>query len=139
MTTPARHGSPWLDEEIQKLLEGVRKKQTQVQIAEAHQRSQGSIRAKLRGLAADYYFNDNRPLDQIMKFTGLDAETISDAISKRQYVMDMKEKKDAMQTTLCFQTQVPEVKKDGMISLLTEIRDMMKEILTIIKEERSHK
>ena len=128
MSLPARHGNPWSEDEIQKLLQAVKRKETHVQIAVAHQRTQGSIRAKLRGLAADYYFNDNRPIEDIMRFTGLDSETITDAISKRQWRMDQKVKE---------QTQVledPEPKREGMISLLSEIRDMMKEMLEIMKK-----
>jgi hypothetical protein len=138
MNTPARHGNAWSDEEIQKLLQAVRRKETHTQIAEAHERTQGGIRSRLRELAADYYFNDNRPLEDIVKFTGLDEESISDAIAKRQYRIDMKEKKDSKQTTLSFQTQIPEVKKEGMISVLIEIRDMMKEMLDIVKANKEN-
>jgi hypothetical protein len=132
MSLPARHGNPWSEDEIQKLLQAVKKKETHVQIAVSHQRTQGSIRAKLRGLAADYYFNDNRPIEDIMRFTGLDNETITDAISKRQWRIDQKVKE---------QTQVledPEPKREGMISLLSEIRDMMKEMLEIMKDAKTN-
>jgi hypothetical protein len=136
MSLPSRCGKAWSSEEIQQLLKEVRRKETHNQIASTHERTVGGIRARLKGLAADYYFNDNRPLEEIMKFTGLDSETISDAISKRQYEIDMKEKKEKMapilQTTLVGPT---EIKKEGMISLLTEIRDMMKEMLEILKKD----
>jgi hypothetical protein len=132
MSIPARRGEPWSEDEIQKLLQAVRRKETHTQIALAHERTQGAIRSRLRELAADYYFNDNRPLDEIMKFTGLDSETITDAISKRQWRMDQKVKE---------QTQVladPEPKREGMISLLSEIRDMMKEMLEIMKDAKKN-
>jgi hypothetical protein len=132
MSIPARRGEPWSEDEIQKLLQAVRRKETHTQIALAHERTQGAIRSRLRELAADYYFNDNRPLDEIMKFTGLDSETITDAISKRQWRMDQKVKE---------QTQVladPEPKREGMISLLSEIRDIMKEMLEIMKDTKTN-
>jgi hypothetical protein len=136
MSTPARHGQPWLEEEIQKLLQAVKRKDTTQQIAIAHERTSGSIRAKLKGLAADYYFNDNRPISEIMKFTGLDAETITDAIAKRQWEMDQKEKKQLVKPT-CASINKSEVKEETVASVMIEIRDMMRELLEIIKEKKS--
>lgn len=140
MSQPSRHGQPWSSEEIQNLLQGVRKKHTIPTIASEHERTSGSIRAKLRQLAADYYFNDNRPLEEIMKFTGLDSETIADAIAKRQYEMDMKEKKEAevktMKPITDFMAPKPvEQKREYMTEILGEIRDMMKEMLVLMKEK----
>lgn len=135
MSVPSRHGNPWSEDEIQKLLQAVKKKQTHVQIAVAHQRTQGGISSKLRGLAADYYFNDNHPIEDIMRFTGLDTETITDAISRRQYQMDLKEKEQSVQSSVVETTRPAEVKREYMTSLLVEIRDMMKEMLEIMKKE----
>jgi len=138
MSTPSRHGQPWVAEEIQKLLQAVRRKETHSQIAKDHQRSEGSIRAKLRQLAADYYFNDNRSVEEIMKFTGLDAETIADCISRRQYFIDMKEKEKNQVLAKPENIEIksePQQKREYMTSLLIEIRDMMKEMLVIMKEK----
>ena len=137
MSVPSRRGQPWLDDEIQNLLQAVRKKESIEQIAQKHERTPGGIRSRLRELAADYYFNDNRPIDEIIKFTGLDAETISDAISKRQYAMDLKEKKQSVQSLVMETTRPAEVKREYMTSVLVEIRDMMREMLAILKEKRS--
>lgn len=90
---PERYGNvgkQWKDEDIVKLLSNVQKGLTHSQIAESHGRTVGSITSKLKGIAADYYFNDERPIDEIKKYTGLSIEDISDAISKRQYEMDNK-------------------------------------------------
>lgn len=138
MPTPPRHGQAWTDDEVQQLLQRVKKQESIFKIATEHQRSTGSIRGRLRQLAADYYFNDNRPIEQIMKFTGLDAETIADAISRRQWQLDNQKKTETInssiqQPTLPQMIQQPEQKKEGMVSLLTEIRDMMKEMLEIMK------
>lgn len=138
MSVPSRRGQPWIDDEIQNLLQAVRKKESIEQIAQKHERTPGGIRARLRELAADYYFNDNRPIDEIMKFTGLDAETISDAISKRQYVMDLKEKKESQvlaKPAVIPKVSEPQQKREYMTSLLVEIRDMMKEMLEIMKNK----
>ena len=128
MSVPSRRGQPWLDDEIQNLLQAVRKKESIEQIAQKHDRTPGGIRSRLRELAADYYFNDNRPIEEIMRFTGLDSETITDAISKRQWRMDQKVKEQAQVLA------DTEPKREGMISLLSEIRDMMKEMLEILKK-----
>jgi hypothetical protein len=143
MSVPQRQGKPWLDDEVLELLKGVQKKKTTAELAEAHQRTPGGIRTRLRQLAADYYFNENQPIEKIAKFTGLDVETISDAISKRQYQMDLQEKKQqaAINTkpvTSYFKAEepTPEPKKEGMISLLTEIRDLLKETLETIKQNK---
>lgn len=88
-------GKSWKDDEIVQLLSNVQKGLSQAEISEKHGRTMGSISSKLKGIAADYYFNDERPIDEIKKYTGLSVEVISDAISKRQYEMDNKKPKKA--------------------------------------------
>jgi hypothetical protein len=145
MSLPTRNGKVWNDDEVLQLLTGVQKKKTIQELAEKHERTPGGIHSKLRAIAADYYFNENRPLDQIAKFTGLDIESISDAIAKRQYKMDLREKKiqapvstNVVNSYLDRQTNEyePGPKKGGMISLLTEIRDLMKEMVALAKETK---
>jgi hypothetical protein len=89
----ANVGKSWSEEEIVKLLACVQKKMNHPDIAEKHARTENSILCQLKSIAADYYFNDERPLADIMKYTGLSVEQVSDAISKRQYRNDMAEKK----------------------------------------------
>jgi hypothetical protein len=89
----ANVGKSWSEEEIVKLLACVQKKMNYSDIAEKHKRTDTSILFQLKSIAADYYFNDARPLADIMKYTGLSAEQISDAIAKRKYRTDMAEKK----------------------------------------------
>lgn len=140
MSTPARHGQPWSDEEIQKLLQAVKRKQTHEQIAESHQRSTGGIRARLRQLAADYYFNDSRPIEEIIQFTGLDKATILDTISRRQNAMEARKEKMEKKSLKLSETETktePQVKREYMTSLLVEIRDMMKEMLEIMREKKT--
>ena len=138
---PTNLGKKWSDSEIQQLLQGVKQKKTIDELAEIHQRTSGGIRCRIKQLAADYYFNDNRPIDEIMKFTGLDKETIMDTISKRQYEMDLKEKTmrvklvEKQQEQTIPQMEQLEQKKEDMISLLREIRDLMKEMSTFMKEK----
>ena len=90
---PARMGSPWKGEEVVKLLTAVRNKKTISEIATEHERTEGSITAKLKGLAGDYYFNDKRPIEEIQKFTGLSEEVILDTIKRREWQEQQKELK----------------------------------------------
>ncbi len=57
------------------------------------------------------------------------------AISKRQYKMDMKEKNNKLLNSTSNIENGNMPKKEGMISLLTEIRDLLKETLDIIKQK----
>jgi hypothetical protein len=81
---PARHGKPWADEEVIKMLMAIRKKKTEKEIAEIHERTRGGINSKLRGLAVDYYNNDNKAIEEIEKITGLPSKVIQDAIEKKK-------------------------------------------------------
>lgn len=86
-------GSPWSDDEIIQLLQCIRKKKSISEIAEIHQRTEGGIKYRLREIAADYHFNDNRPLDEIHKYTGLSFEQIEDAIKRREIRTIIQEKR----------------------------------------------
>lgn len=80
----ANLGKPWADEEVVQLLTEIQKNLTHAEIAEIHKRSAGSVLQRLKSIAADYHFNDNRPIEQIMKYTGLSQRQIQEAIVKRQ-------------------------------------------------------
>jgi len=79
----ARMGKAWDDEEIVKLLQSIRKKKSIEDIAKEHERTIGAINSRRRDLAADYWFNDKRPIEEIMNFTGLTKEQIEGVIRKR--------------------------------------------------------
>ena len=80
---PPRMGQKWTDEEVSKLLISIRKKKSIEAIAAEHGRTVGGINAERRKLAADYWFNDERPIEEIAKFTGLSPAEIDKAIKKR--------------------------------------------------------
>ena len=80
----ANLGKPWADEEVVQLLTEIQKNLTHAEIAEIHKRSIGSILSRIKSIAADYHFNDNRPIEQIMKYTGLSKRAVQEAIVKRQ-------------------------------------------------------
>ena len=79
---PGRMGFPWKHEEEYKLLQSIREKKTIEEIAQEHQRTFGSIFAKLKGFAFDYY-NENKTIDQIKLYTGLSESEIQDIISEK--------------------------------------------------------
>ena len=88
---PARMGQAWNEEEDVKLLKSIRKKISIEEISKEHERTVGGIRSHIRQLAADYYFNDKRPIEEIEKFTGLTKAEIEDVIKKRQMRATTKE------------------------------------------------
>jgi len=92
-------GKAWKDEELIQLLKEVKMKMSIDTIAKAHKRTTGGITSRLRSLAADYYCNDDMPVDQIMVITGLPKDSIIDAISKREYQNELKEKKAEMKVS----------------------------------------
>jgi hypothetical protein len=79
---PARMGQPWAEEEVIQLLASIKKQKTIEDIATEHQRTIGSINAQRKKMAAEYYSNDGRTIEEIGKFTGLTAQQINDAIKK---------------------------------------------------------
>ena len=81
---PVRIGKPWHDEELIKLLKSIQKKTPVHEIAKEHDRTIGGIRSRLRKLAADYYFNDKRPIEEIQKFTGLTKLEVENVIKRHQ-------------------------------------------------------
>ena len=85
----ANLGKPWADEEVFQLLTEIQKNLTHAEIAEIHKRTTGSVLQRLKSIAADYHFNDNRPIEQIVKYTGLSQRQIQEAIAKRAPIVEV--------------------------------------------------
>lgn len=136
----ANLGKSWKEEEIVQLLSNVQKRLTHGEIAENHGRTVGSITSKLKGIAADYYFNDERPIDEIKKYTGLSVEDISDAISKRQYEMDNKKPSKKAQVKASPSPIVAEpvetkgATKDDFYHTIKELLTVAKDIQRMMKD-----
>jgi hypothetical protein len=90
---PLRKGKTWSDDEVLQLLQNVRKKKSHEEIASDHQRTTGGIISKLKELAADYHYNDGRPIEEIQRYTGLNKEVIQEAIIKRRVTMEYKKQR----------------------------------------------
>ena len=122
---PARMGLLWKGEEVVKLLTAIRNKKTISEIATEHERTEGSIISKLKGLAGDYYFNDKRPIEEIQKFTGLSEEVILDAIKRRELYEQQKELKTK---SVVKQTKKEEVKKNENAEIMAMLKDINKKL-----------
>ena len=108
---PSRLGAAWKDEELIQLLTSIKNKESIQDIAKKHSRTEGGIRSRLRVLAAEYYTNDDKSIDEIKAITGLDKESIIDAIQKREWADLQKEKKAAQKNELQRLEAEPKVKK----------------------------
>lgn len=129
---PSRMGQAWTEEETLELLKEVRRSETHEEIAKKHERTLGAIIAKLRGLAADYHYYENRPIEQISKITGLDKDDILLCIERRNIQNRNKEKKQL--TNKVNKIQIIEPKPtETVISVLKDIRDLMREYIELQK------
>ena len=88
---PSNMGKAWKEDEVIKLLTSIQKKKSIEAIASEHGRTVGGINSRRRHIAADYYFNDKRPIDEIVKFTGLTVLEVHDAINRREKAAKVKE------------------------------------------------
>jgi len=121
-------GKPWKDEELIQLLKEVKMKIPTQEIAKTHKRTNGGIVSRLRSLAADYYCNDDMPVEQIMVITGLDKDHVIDAIEKREYQNIIKEKKAQMKPAKAVKAPVAQEAPKSEITDLKEILALLKSI-----------
>ena len=100
-----RMGATWSDEEALSLLTKIQRGKSMYDISIKHQRSYGEIRSKLYELAAQYYYYENRQVDETKSFTGLSTDQILHAIRMWSYRM----KYVRREPTLC---EIMDVLKD---------------------------
>ena len=122
---PLRMGQPWEEDEVKQLLKSIHLKKCIKVIANEHQRTEGGILSRLRFIATEYYFNDNLPIQTIMKYTGLKQIQIEDAIKKRE----------ALEKAKKVITLSKKTKEDEIIEILTEINDKL-EVLIDRKKDK---
>jgi hypothetical protein len=121
---PARMGQKWEETEINKLLALVQNKKSIHEMALEHERTEGSIRAQLRNLAYEFSFYEKRPIEQIMKFTGLTKDEIEDAIARRAAKVDTSSKKIKMTKS----TKISDL--SGDLKILADIIEKKKFIIS---------
>lgn len=123
---PSRMGKAWEESEVHTLLGFIQDNKTHEEIAQAHSRTVGGIRSKLREIAATSYIEHKMPIESIENLTGLTQETIQDSIAKRGYRLEQKINKIANSATQAssiiaeLQKDVQSLKKD-----ITEILRLM--------------
>jgi hypothetical protein len=133
ITTPntlARTGKKWDDDEVLKLLTSIQKKKSIADIAVEHERSPGAINSERKKLAADYWFNDEKPVEYISKWTGLSKEEIEEAIERRA----VKEQSRTELVASKKQTSVVVSSNNKKKSLELEVSEL-KDELRILKEQ----
>jgi hypothetical protein len=129
-------GKPWKDEELIQLLKEVKMKIPTQEIAKTHKRTNGGIVSRLRSLAADYYCNDDMPVEQIMVITGLDKDHVIDAIEKREYQNMIKEKKAQMKPAKAPVAQeAPKSEITDLKEILGLLKSIDKKVSEYIKEK----
>jgi hypothetical protein len=129
---PPRNGLKWKSDEIIQLLEEVSYKSI-TDIAKIHERTPNSITAKLNSLAADYFFNDNKSIDEIVELVGLPKSAVDAAIQKR--ILENKEANKTKDKEPKATAKEPKVNaKKVEPDAETESEDPMAEILEILKD-----
>lgn len=130
---PARIGRAWTDEEVVKLLALVRKKKTIEEIASEHERTRAGIKSRLREIAADYWFNNELPIEKIKKFTGLSENEIKYSIQRRTSEQKTKEYAK-MPNQLEAYTKSLSSEKSEIVELKNEIQLLKREIQDMKKD-----
>jgi hypothetical protein len=126
---PANMGKAWSDDQILQLLQGVRKKKSMEEIAEEHKRTVGGIKSRLRQLATEYH-TEGRSMEQIVKFTGLTAEEITDAVERRRLGQLLRERRVKEKAA----AKEPQSYRQSRITSFTEAEPTMKDLMGILKD-----
>jgi len=132
---PSRMGKAWDEEEVIKLLKSIQKKKSIKEIAVVHQRTEGGIACKLRGLAADYYIYDKKTIDEIQKYTGLSKEDIVEAIQRKEYRMSLQKNKEqkVKESKVSTKSESCEPSLNELMLVMKDIQYKMNIILEKIK------
>lgn len=142
---PARMGKKWEDDEDIKLLTSIQENKSIADIAEEHERTIGGINSRRKGLAADYWFNDKMPIEEIMTITGLSKGEIEETIQRRSFANDFKktkmELKKATKVAQSSRAPPPPPPQSNEITELrrevAELKQTMMEMLKPIKTENT--
>ena len=131
-STPERHNKAWKEEEESIILGMVQSGSSYDAISTQQKRTPGSIRSKFRDLACRFVY-EGKTIEEASRLTRVPLDDIEYSMKLRDLADDMRqkkiEKKQQIQTQLAFNQIVPEVKEETTLSVLKEIRDMMKTFL----------
>jgi len=137
---PERNGKTWKSDEEGTVLRFIHENKSVEFIATSLKRTHGSIRAKLRDLACRFVY-EGKTLEEASKLTSVLIGDIEYSLRLREIADNIREEKDknsTVKTQLTFnevsQLQSPiqraldSVEKETNISILKEIRDLLKNI-----------
>ena len=88
-------GKTWSKKEIDDLLAGIADKKTHKELATIHQRTRGAIKSRLQQLAAVYYVEDGKTMEEVETITGLEPVVIEYSIEKYKLNLAEAERKRA--------------------------------------------
>ena len=127
-------GKPWKQEEIAELLNEIKEKKSFQDIAVLHKRTVGGITSRLREIAARLHLDEDKSVQECIEITGLDKETIVDAISRREFKESVKAKNKANKLIPSEVTAPKASEKPGEIAeLRNEIVSMKRDIKEILR------
>ncbi len=121
---PERHGHTWKEEEESFVLEKIKNKVPVWQIAEYVKRSPSGVYSHLKEIAFRN-INSGMLLEEASMLTGVTVSDIQDFILKKETIQKIKSEKGLVQQTLNFPLQ----KEETILSVVIEIRELLKEIL----------
>lgn len=121
-------GKAWKQDEIDELLFEIREGRKIRDIAVTHKRSEGGINSRLREIAAELHINENKTIPECMEETGLDKANVIDAISKLEYRISMKAKKQELK-----QTNKENPLKDPLSDIRNDVTSLKKDVKEILR------
>lgn len=89
---PLNHGKKWNEEELKQLLKELKKNKNIKDIAQIHGRTEGGIISRCKEVAYDMY-SKKKNIDEIVKITKLDENTINEVIKQKNLMLEKKKKK----------------------------------------------
>lgn len=128
---PRRMGVSWKDDEVSQLLNEVGNKLSVQDISLIHERTPGGIYAQLNKVVAYYYFNNNSPIEEIMKITGLSEKQIYTAIDRQKLKNFTAEKKKMMLDEKL--SNKPPKTKILLATIMEEIENIKKRLTALEK------
>ena len=124
---PIRMGQSWTDEEDKQLLSSIHNKKTIKIIANEHQRTVGGIQGRQQFLATQYWFNNELPIEEIVKYTGLTKLQVENAIEKKEQLDELKKLKASPKKT-------KEITPDANAELLKQLNEKMDILIELTKQ-----
>ena len=133
MHSKPRTDQPWDIDEIRKLIANLYSKKSLKEIATDHKRTVAAIQAQQREMAADYWFNDHRPLYEIAQFTGLSRTVVANAIRQR-ILSNPSVYQEAAPSSADLKQEIVDLKQE-IVSLKQDVKEMLTCINAIYKFE----